>query len=229
MKIVLQKYIADSGFCSRRKAEELIRVGEVFVNGGQAKLGARVDFNDEVEVDGFKIKEKTENIYIILNKPIGYTCTNRTFKNEDNIFDLVKTDERLFAVGRLDKDSRGLVLLTNDGELTQKLTHPSYESEKTYLAEISDKNIDYKKIQTEMKEGVNIGDGDGIVKAKKIKYVGNNKFEIVLTEGKNRQVRRMLGRIGCDLQNLTRIKMGKIEIGDLKEREWKKINKNEII
>ena len=229
MKTVLQKYIADSGYCSRRQAEELIRHGEVFVNDEQAELGMRVDDGDKIEIDGFKIKGKVKNIYIILNKPIGYTCTNRMFKDEDNIFDLVKVDERLFAVGRLDKDSRGLVLLTNDGELTQKLTHPSHESEKKYLAEVSDKNIDYKTIQTQMKRGVDIGDGDGIVKAKKIKYIGDNKFEVVLTEGKNRQIRRMLGRLDCNLVDLCRIEIGKIKMGSLEEGRWREINLKEII
>ena len=228
MKIVLQKFIAESGYCSRRQAEELIRNKKVTVNGEVAELGVKVDENDEVKVRGKKIVLNKEKIYIVLNKPKGYTCTNRQFEGEKNVFDLVKTKERLFVVGRLDKDSRGLVLLTNDGDLALKMTHPRYEHEKEYIAEIfkfsNFQIFKPERIVKEFIEGVDIGDGDGIVRAKKVQYLGENKFKIILTEGKKRQIRRMFEAVGCEIKDLVRVRIGKIELGNLAEGKFKKIN-----
>jgi len=137
MKEVLQKIIAASGIASRRGAEALIREGLVKLNGYTAKLGERADENDEIVVDGKRIQRSTRKVYIKLNKPMGYTCTNRYFKGEKNIYSLVDMPERLFAIGRLDKDSRGLVILTNDGEMTAKLTHAKFGSEKKYLVRVA--------------------------------------------------------------------------------------------
>ncbi|MDF1497208.1 MAG: pseudouridine synthase [Patescibacteria group bacterium] len=128
----LHKKIAESGFCSRRAAEKLIGEGLVTVNGKVAEIGQIVSDDDEIVIDGKPLNSKAEKIYIALNKPAGYTCTNRRFKGEKNIFDLVDIDERLFVVGRLDKDSRGLVILTNDGDYALKATHPRYHHEKVY-------------------------------------------------------------------------------------------------
>ena len=136
MKIVLQKFIAQSGYCSRRQAEELIRLKKVLVNDELAELGMKVDQDSEVKVRGKKIAINKEKIYIALNKPKGYTCTNRQFEGERNVFNLVDVAEKLFTVGRLDKDSRGLILLTNDGDLALKMTHPRFEHEKEYMVKI---------------------------------------------------------------------------------------------
>ena len=230
MKIVLQKFIAESGYCSRRQAEELIRLGKVLVNGELAELGMKVDDKDEVKVRGKRVAINKEKIYIILNKPKNYTCTNRKFEGEKNVFDLIHAPERLFVVGRLDKDSRGLVLLTNDGDLTQKLTHPKFEHEKEYIVEISNFQFPISKqfindLILKFEKGVDIGEGDGIVKAKDIKYLGANKFKIILTEGKKRQIRRMFKSVGCDIKDLVRVRIGKIELGNLKEGKYKYIDK----
>jgi 16S rRNA U516 pseudouridylate synthase RsuA-like enzyme len=253
-KIVLQKFIADSGFCSRRKAEELIRDGKVKVNGELAELGARVFVNDEVEVSGKLIENNTEKIYIIINKPEGYVCTNRSFKGEKNIFDLLvdgkeKLKQRLFVVGRLDKNSRGLVLLTNDGELTQRITHPSFQHEKEYEVEISplergvpgnpgegcDNN---KKISKQLindlilkfKKGVKIE--NKIAKAKEVIYLGNNKFKIILTQGIKRQIRLMFKEFGLEVEDLKRVRIDcggcGINLGNLKCGEWRKLKISEI-
>jgi pseudouridine synthase len=229
MKIVLQKYIADSGYCSRRQAEEFIRKGKVSVNKKKAELGMRVDDKDEIVLEGRAIGEKKENIYIVLNKPIGYTCTNRKFKGEKNVFDLVKTTERLFVVGRLDKDSQGLVLLTNDGDLAQEITHPSFESEKKYIVEIENKKPHSKEIVNRFMKGIDIGEGDGIVWTKNIRHLSKNKFEITLIEGKKRQIRRMFEKSGEKVLRLKRISIGKYKLTNLAESKWKKINKNQII
>ncbi|MBU4216400.1 rRNA pseudouridine synthase [Candidatus Parcubacteria bacterium] len=228
MKIVLQKFIAEAGVCSRRKAEDFIKDGLVMINDKVAKLGDRVDEHDEVLLDGVQIYRQEKLVYIILNKPKGYTCTSRQFVDEKNIFDLVNAKERLFVVGRLDKNSEGLVLLTNDGALTQKITHPKYEHEKKYLVSIVSRGLEARIIQNDFKQGVDIGDGDGIVKAKNIKAVGTDKFEIILTQGKKRQIRRMFGVLGCDVLELARIKIGSLEMGDLKVGEWRYLSEAEV-
>lgn len=222
----MQKFIADSGLCSRRKAEDLIRIGKVKINGHVAELGMKAGEEDEVIVDGNKIIINNRKIYIKLNKPAGYTCTNRKFKGEKNIFELVDLKERLFAVGRLDKDSRGLVLLTNDGELTNKLTHPRYGHEKEYIVEVECSKLKVESIVKQIEQGVDVGEGDGIAKARDIKYLGDNKFKIVLGQGKKRQIRRMFKALGCDVIDLLRIRIGKFELEDLKEGEWEYINVN---
>ncbi|MBU0731625.1 pseudouridine synthase [Patescibacteria group bacterium] len=228
-KIVLQKYIANSGLCSRRKAEERIRQGSVKINGQTAKLGARVDVGDVVEVDGKVIKEEKKKIYIKLNKPKGYTCTNRDFETEKNVFELIDIPERLFIAGRLDKYSRGLVILTNDGELMQELTHPKNEHEKVYHVLIDMPTQKKRDIAAEIikkfKAGVDIGEGDGLVKAKRMKYLNNNLFEIVLTTGKKRQIRRMTVAVGFRVLDLRRIKIGKYNLGRLAEGKWEYISK----
>jgi pseudouridine synthase len=217
----LQKLIADSGYCSRRFAEELISAGRVFVNGTVAHIGQNAETTDEITINGRTLHSQPKKVYIMLNKPIGYTCTSRSFKNEKNVFDLVNVPERLFTVGRLDKDSRGLVLLTNDGDLTEKLTHPRYEHEKVYrvtVANYSDSQLIIKKFLAGIPS-----DGE-ILKAKSAKLIRPNYFEITLTEGKNRQIRRMFGAMECNVLDLERIAIGNIKLEDLQEGRWKEIN-----
>jgi 23S rRNA pseudouridine2605 synthase len=277
MKMVLQKFIAEAGYCSRRQAEELIRksvgaqnIVPIQVNGQPAELGMKVDENDDVRIYGQKIILNKEKIYIMLNKPVGYVCTNRKFKGERNIFDLLSDynifadnkipsregwrgapgcvtvnhgntprpsgtpfkrgrGTRLFTVGRLDKDSQGLVLLTNDGDLTQKLQHPRYEHEKKYVVKVKSQNAKVKSIEENLKGGgVDIGEGDGVAKVKRIKYLGSDKFEIVLTQGKKRQIRRMLQALGCEAADLVRTSLGSLELGDLKSGQWRYLNQEEI-
>jgi pseudouridine synthase len=239
-KIVLQKFIADSGLCSRRQAEELIKKTEephcyvspkdvpVLVNGQPAELGMRVDENDEVVVNGKKIGLIKEHIYIILNKPKGYVCTNRTFKNERNIFELVRVPVRLFAVGRLDKNSRGLVLLTNDGELTEKLTHPRYAHEKEYEIQIEKGVLTSAEILSKFKQGIDIGEDVRMIKVKKIICVREGMFRIILTEGRKRQIRRMFGELDCKVFDLKRVRIGNLKLGNLKEGAWRKLSNQEI-
>lgn len=254
MSIILQKFIADSGACSRRKAEELIRLGAVKVNGAPGELGMRVSEQDEVMVLGKKIALAKIKTYIKLNKPEGYACTTTKVTGEKNVFDLVRTKERLVIVGRLDKNSRGLVLLTNNGELTQEITHPSFEHEKKYLVRIkchceeqqrrgnlrlSGSNIETceeiikekeeaLEIIKNFKEGIDIGDGDGIVKAKNIRFLGNGRFEIVLTSGKKRQIRRMFKELGYEVVDLLRTQIASLKLGSLKEGKWQKLSEQEI-
>jgi pseudouridine synthase len=238
MKIVLQKFIAESGYGSRRKAEELIRQGKVKINGRIAELGERADENDEVMIGGKKIDLANKKIYIKLNKPKDYVCTSRKFKGEKNVFDLLTSPYpspsqgdgvRLFIVGRLDKDSRGLVLLTNDGDLTQKLTHPKYEHEKEYVINVKCQISNFKLLLEKLLKGIDIGEGDGVVKAKEARYLGDNNFKLVLTEGKKRQIRRMFKTLNCEIADLVRVRIGCLKLEDLKEGEWRYLKENEIV
>ncbi len=221
MKTVLQKYIANSGYCSRRKAEELIRAGKVAINDEIAELGQRVDSADEVRVKNIRIKAKNKKIYIKLNKPRGYVCSNRQFDAEQNVFELIDKEYRhLHVVGRLDKNSHGLVILTNDGDFTAKMTHPRYEHEKEYLVRIKEDEIDAKEIIKKLRKGVDIGDGDGVVKVKLIEQIGDKMFKIILIQGKKRQIRRMFEIVNCKVSDLKRVRIGNIVLGDLKVGEW---------
>jgi pseudouridine synthase len=235
MKIVLQKFIADSGYCSRRQAEKLIRGGAVKVNGKIASVGERADENDTVLLRGERIgRVKPEKIYIKLNKPLGYTCTSRKFENEKNVFDLVKVQERLFVVGRLDKNSRGLVLLTNDGALAQKLTHPRYEINKNYLVKIAETkgkltDQDIAVVSRRLKNGLDIGEGDGLSQVKEVQYLQNNLFVLTLNEGKKRQIRRMFKALGLDILDLERVELGGLKLGNLSLGQWAYLTPTEII
>jgi pseudouridine synthase len=240
MKIVLQKFIAESGYCSRRKAEELIRqsVGAhsnapVLVNGELPELGMKVDEKDEVKIFGKIIRLPKDKIYLKLNKPVGYVCTNKSFKDEKSVFELLPVKFRsLIIAGRLDKDSRGLLFLTNDGDLVARLTHPRYEHEKEYAAGIWNQElgtgIDFRNVCNKLKSGVDIGEGDGVVKVKKIEYLGSNRFKIILTEGKKRQIRRMFRALGLEVKDLTRMRIGSLVLGDLKEGDWQELIQDEI-
>lgn len=245
MIMQLTKYLSSSGCCSRRQAEELIRRGGVTVNNKVAQLGQMANEEDEVKIDGETIHFTNNRIYIKLNKPAGYVCTNRVFKGEKNVFALLPVSfsegqGKLFAVGRLDKESRGLVLLTNDGDLSQQLTHPKYGHEKIYQVRINtsgkqmaiDRNIlsreNVSQIIKRFRQGVDIGEGDGIVRAKTIKYLKDNTFEIVLTEGKKRQIRRMFKSLRREVVDLMRIGIGKLQLGELKEGQWEHLSAEEV-
>ena len=218
-----------SGLCSRRQAEELIRNGRVRVNGALALLGEQADpKKDKITINGRLLPEIEKKVYIMLNKPMGYTCTNRRFHNEKNIFELVDLPVRLFAVGRLDKDSHGLVLLTNDGDLTQKLSHPKFGSEKDYEVKIRDEVINPDMVIKKLLGGVDIGEDDGMVRAKKAKYLQNELFIITLNEGKKRQIRRMFETLGTQVSDLKRTSLGGLSLGDLPEGRWDYLSEEEI-
>jgi len=250
MQIRLQKHIADLGIASRRKAEELISDGKVKVNGKViTKQGTKVDpEKDKVKVDNKKSKIKnilptnqtsTSKIYIALHKPVGY-ITSASSEQGKSVLDLIKKEngtgimrrdvhERIYPVGRLDKDSEGLILLTNDGDLTNKLTHPRYEHEKEY--EISlDKPLsrDAKKV---LEKGMSIGDEfvQGIKIKKQIKKGRQTSITAVLKEGKNRQIRRMFGRLGYDVKSLKRTRIVKLRLGVIPVGRWRFVKKDAIV
>jgi pseudouridine synthase len=235
MIIVLQKAIAESGLASRREAEKMIKMGSIKINGKLAILGDKVDpEQDKITFRGRPLPQKAEKVYIKLNKPMGYTCTNRSFPGEQNVFQLISLKERLFSIGRLDKDSRGIILLTNDGELAQELSHPRLKKDKTYTVKLFPRrgedleNNEGRKICTELIKGMDIGEGDGIARAKRSAYLQENLFEVTLNEGKKRQIRRMFSALGFRVADLQRTNFAGIGLGGIKEGQWQKLSIQEI-
>lgn len=222
---VLQKFIAESGYCSRRKAQELIKQGKVKVNDQQAQLGDRVNEQDKVLINDKPIQSSQEPVYIKLNKPKGYVCSNRKFKNEKNIFDLIPKKERIFTVGRLDKNSHGLVLLTNDGEWAHKITHPSFECEKEYQVILNKKLNPEIKDKIE-KEGIQLAEEKTRAKVKKIERapkknnLAGEKYKIILAEGKKRQIKRIFEKFNYQVLDLKRTRIGNYKLKNLKQGEW---------
>jgi 23S rRNA pseudouridine2605 synthase len=212
-EIRLNKYLADSGIASRRKAELFILDGKVKINGKIiTQLGTKVDPNlDIVEVDDQVVKPEAKKIVIMLNKPIGYVCTTRSFKGEKNVLDLVNSDFRLYPIGRLDKDSSGLILLTNDGDLALKLSHPRYEKEKEYEVEVHQElSSDFLE---SLKRGVILDDEKTLPVT--VKQLTSKSFSIILKQGKKRQIRRMCGLFDYTVLKLKRVRINNLELGDL--------------
>lgn len=226
---VIQKIIASSGLCSRRAAEELIREGRVKINDKVAKLGNRAEAGDKITVDNRLVKAVDNLIYLAVNKPRGYVCTNRKFKDEKNIFDLVEFSDKLSVVGRLDKPSRGLVILTNDGDLVNKLTHPSFVVLKKYRVKLIS-NPAPEKIKTvlkKLKEGVDIGEDDGLAWANQAKFV-DGCFELDLAQGRKRQIRRMFEKLDYSVVDLQRVAIGPVELGNLVQGKWRELSEAEV-
>lgn len=226
----LQKVIASSGYASRRKAEELILSGHVLVNGSIVKtLGTKVNSSDEIIIDG-KMISKDEKVYFLLNKPRGVVSTSSDDKSRKTVVDIIETDKRVFPIGRLDYDTTGLILLTNDGELTNILTHPSHEVPKTYLAKL-DRMIEMSDFY-KLKEGISI---DGrVVHIKHLKLKKNDKvkntcyIELTITEGRNHIVKNMFKSLGYNVDKLTRTHYANLSLGTLLSGEYRTLTKKEI-
>jgi 23S rRNA pseudouridine2605 synthase len=213
MEIRLQKFLADQGVASRRKAEQFILDGRVEVNGKVVtELGSKVaPGKDIVKFDGKLIKQEKTFVTFMLNKPAGYVCTTRNFENEKNVLKLIKSSVRVYPVGRLDKDTTGLLLLTNDGDLAQRLTHPKYEKEKEYDVEV---NLDVTpEFLKTLSEGVHLDQGRTL--PAKVRKLGDKRFTIILKEGKNRQIREMCSELGFRVVELSRKRVNKLELGRL--------------
>lgn len=228
----LQKYLAKCGIASRRKCEEYILSGKVEVNGKiVTELGTKVNKDDIVKFDGKRVEYEDEKVYILLNKPIGYVTTAHEQFGRDKVLDLVKINKRIVPVGRLDMYTSGALILTNDGELVNKLTHPKNEVDKTYNATVRGKITD-DKIEL-LKNGVEIDDGY-ITKPAKVKILkideekNLSRIQITIHEGKNRQVRKMCEAVGYKVIALHRSKIGNIDVKDLKIGEWRYLSISEI-
>ena len=218
-QIRLQKYLADAGIASRRKAEELIKQGKVYVNGKIVnELGTKVTPNvDEIRYEGKKVEIEEKYIYILLNKPIGYVTTVKDQFNRDSVMDLVKIRKRLVPVGRLDMYTSGALILTNDGEFVYKVTHPKHEIEKTYTVTI--KGIIKKEEVKNLEIGVDITKPAKVKILKTDEEKNISRLEITIHEGKNRQVRKMCEAIGHSVLALHRSKIAGIGVKDIPLRK----------
>lgn len=226
----LQKYIARCGISSRRKAEDLILNGCVKVNGiVVTELGTKINpEKDVVLVDNKKISETEGFIYIKLYKPEGYVTTVKDQFGRKTVIDLVDITERIYPIGRLDYNTSGLLLLTNDGDLANKLMHPKYHIYKTYIAEVEGRMSDEAVLR--LKSGVKIEDYKTAPAIVNIVKISSNSsiVQVSIYEGKNRQVRKMLDAVGHPVRTLKRISFGKINLGDLKPGAWVHLNEEEI-
>lgn len=226
----VSKFISENGIASRRKAEEFILNGRVSVNNKLVtQLGTKIDpQKDSVRVDQKLITLNTEKIYYLLNKPIGYTTTTKDRHAKHTVLELVPKTTRVFPVGRLDKNTTGLLILTNDGDLAFRLTHPKFEKEKEYEVFCSSKlsNDNIKKL----KKGIHLEDGPTLpVKIKTIKDSPNEFiYSIIIREGRKRQIRRMFEHIGNRVVKLKRVRIDKLRLEGLKEGDWRNLKKDEV-
>lgn len=220
----INKYIAEHGYCSRREADRLIKAGKVFINDNLAELGDKVDESDSVRVLGRDKKKIPPKVYILLNKPIGMiSTTDKRAKN--NVITHIDHEERIFPVGRLDVASEGLLFLTNDGALANKLMHPKYEHEKEYVVEVDHPmpRSDINKLQN----GVELE--DGVTLPAKVRQMSPIKFAIILREGRNRQIRRMCEAIGYEVVSLKRTRILTLKmVGSFPTGKWRNLTEKEI-
>lgn len=226
----LQKIIANSGYTSRRKAEELILKGKVTVNGQVVReLGTKVNSNDWIEIDGYKINQE-QKVYYLLNKPRGIITSTNDDKGRKTVLDLIQTDKRVYPVGRLDYDTTGILILTNDGELANLLMHPKNNINKVYIAKI--KGLIGKKELVSLSNGVYI-DGQKTSKAKARikkydKKTDTSIVELTIHEGRNHQVKKMFEAIGYEVIKLKREQYDFLDVKDLKSGEYRMLNPKEV-
>ncbi|MCT4688308.1 pseudouridine synthase [Vallitalea sp.] len=230
MVIRLQKYLADAGIASRRKCESYIIEGKVSVNGRVVKeLGSKIDSDkDIVKYNGRIVKNNSNLIYIMLNKPTGYITSVSDEKGRKTVMDLIDINIRVYPIGRLDYNTSGLLLLTNDGDLTYKLTHPKHEVEKKYIVTV--KGVPSEEKLNELRKGTDLG----VYKTSHSQIsvlqsrIDKTKLKVVIHEGKNRQVRKMFEHIGCPVIKLQRVAIGKLKIKGLSQGKYRHLSKDEL-
>ena len=223
MSIRLNKYLSEIGYCSRREADKLIADGLVKVNGIVASTGEKIEEDSIILVNNLPVKQKPKPIYIVLNKPIGITSTTDP-KDKTNVIDYLKFPSRIFPIGRLDKDSEGLLLLTNDGDIVNKILRSGNNHEKEYIVKVN-KHITSIFLQ-QMREGVEIL--GTITKPAKLRQINKFTFKIILTEGMNRQIRRMCSALGYKVTSLERIRILNIHNDGLAIGAWRYLTNDEI-
>lgn len=221
--IRINKYISEKGLCSRREADELIRQGRVTINGVKAKIGSKVYPGDTVKLGGKKLSAKAPPVYIAFNKPPGIVCTTDR-REKDNIIDFINYPKRIFPVGRLDKESEGLIFLTSDGDIVNKILRAGNNHEKEYIVTL-DKPVTADFIQS-MAKGVRIL--GTVTKKCKVSRISKYVFRIVLTEGMNRQIRRMCEVFGYKVVKLKRVRIMNVTLGSLPVGRWRYLTKDEL-
>jgi 23S rRNA pseudouridine2604 synthase len=219
----LNKFLSETGACSRRVADQWIEAGRVQVNGATAVLGTQVNAGDEVLLDGRPLDRKPERVYLALNKPVGIECTTDR-EVRDNIVDFVGHRERVFPIGRLDKDSEGLILLTNDGDIVNRVLRAEHEHEKEYIVAVD------RPLTREFLEGMASGVPilDTVTNPCRVTQVGRNTFRIVLTQGLNRQIRRMCEHFDYTVRRLQRVRIMHIQLAALPVGKWRNLTPAEL-
>ena len=226
MVVRINKYLSEVGYCSRRAADRLIEEGKVTINGKIPEMGTKVEEGDEVEVEGKKIEKlkKQKKIYLAFNKPVGIVCTTDRKVEKFNIIDYIKYPKRIFPIGRLDKLSEGLIFLTNDGDIVNKILRARNNHEKEYIVSVN-RPINKQFIQT-MSNGVEIL--DTITKNCFVKQLGPRKFQIILTQGLNRQIRRMCDSLGYKVKSLKRVRIMNIKLA-VPTGKYREFTKDEVL
>jgi 23S rRNA pseudouridine2604 synthase len=222
--ISLNKYISETGFCSRREADKLIEAGRVKLNDTIARKGNRATSDDKVYIDGVLLEKKNAPIYIALNKPVGIVCTTDSYREKDNIIDYIGFHERIFPIGRLDKMSEGLILLTNDGDIVNKILRAGNQHEKEYIVRV-DKKIDRAFIKT-MASGVPIL--NTVTNPCEVEAIDDYTFRIILKQGLNRQIRRMCEFLNYTVCALSRVRIMHLRVDNIPVGEWRLLTEKEI-
>ena len=222
----INKYLSEVGYCSRRAADKLIKEGKVIINGEIPEMGTKVEEGDRVEVEGQIIEKskKQKKVYLAFNKPVGIVCTTDRRVEPSNIIDFIKYPKRVFPIGRLDKPSEGLIFLTNDGDIVNKILRAKNNHEKEYIVRVN-RPINRDFIRS-MSSGVEIL--DTITKSCYVEQLGANKFKIILTQGLNRQIRRMCESLGYRVQSLKRVRIMNIKL-DLPTGKYREFTKEELL
>lgn len=222
----INKYLSAQGVCSRREADRLLEAGRITVDGVTAMCGQQVDDNSVICIDGSRISdEKPQDVLMAFNKPRGIVCTTTDNQGKNNIVDYIGYDKRIYPVGRLDKDSDGLILLTNNGEITDKILRSVNGHEKEYVVKVNKKITD--AFLKSMADGVYLKELDVTTKPCRLSRINNYTFRIILTQGLNRQIRRMCQESGYKVESLTRVRIMNIELGGLKIGEYRIIEGKE--
>ena len=223
-KIRINKYLSEVGFCSRRAADKLLEEGRITINGRVPELGTKVSDEDEIFVDGKTIKKVEEEfVYIAFNKPVGIVCTTDTKREKNNIVDYINHPKRIFPIGRLDKPSEGLILLTSDGDIVNKILRAKNNHEKEYYVRVN-KPITEKFLE-KMRNGVPIL--DTVTKKCEVEKIDTMNFRIVLTQGLNRQIRRMCEHLNYEVKKLKRVRIMNIKL-DLPVGKWRDLTPQEV-
>lgn len=223
-KTRINKYLSETGYCSRRAADKLLEEGRITVNGNLPEMGMKVSDEDEILVDGISIRKKEDDhVYIAFNKPVGIVCTTDTKREKNNIIDYIGHSRRIFPIGRLDKPSEGLILLTSDGDIVNKILRSRNNHGKEYIVRV-DKPITPKFLE-KMRNGVPIL--DTVTKRCEVEKLDTMSFRIVLTQGLNRQIRRMCEALGYEVKKLKRIRIMNIHL-DLPTGKWRDLSEAEL-
>lgn len=225
MEVRINKYLSAAGFCSRREADRLVEAGRVSIDGRIAGMGDKVSDGQKVQVDNKDISVEEEKILLVFNKPAGIVCTTTDSQGANNIVDYIGYNKRIYPIGRLDKDSHGLILMTNNGEIMDKILRSANGHEKEYIVEVN-KDIDDEFVKN-MSNGVYLEELEKTTLPCRVYKDGKRKFRIILTQGLNRQIRRMCDNLGYRVVDLKRIRIMNIVLGDLKEGSYRNVTDKE--